>query len=368
MLGTVLKNFFSKRKPEENEIAMDHSPPTVKHYNSLDEILDSRFNDEPDQHSNRNSKGLDIEMKLNFGNWAQYHSLLMPKVGIEHTGKRIRIGKAETIKWINCERSEYMLLNSLTPEVQKLVSAYPTTRQKWRKPHSHFSGKNKAREQNAIKKLTSMSRSEETLTSYIANVEQLISECEIAHGQDSIKFEELGKYMLLAGLDPSFNAFKTVLENSYVDELTFRQLGEKLVNEDQNRLINEDVGASLEEAKCIHNRVESTCYKCHPNLHPHAKMVCSDCKVKGHKSKWYRGCKANKSKQLEKTLEKTETGAMLLESEDIYDPNEDYDTMNYLFQLTDGGHGDKNYVAFTFGDQNHCDHILDSDASKNCNL
>jgi hypothetical protein len=64
-------------------------------------------------------------------------------LGIDHTGKRIRIGKAETIKWINCEQNEYMLLNSLTPEVQKLVSAYPTTRQKWRKSTATFREKTK---------------------------------------------------------------------------------------------------------------------------------------------------------------------------------------------------------------------------------
>jgi hypothetical protein len=183
-----------------------------------------------------------METKLDFDNWTRYHALLLPKlpVGIEKTGKRIRVGKAETVEWINCERSEFMLVNSLSPKVEKLVTNYGTVRQKWKKLYSHFSGKNKGKAQSAIKSLTSVSRATDTLTDFIANVEEAVTKCEIAHGKDSIKFEDLGKTMLLAGLDMAFNPIRTVLENND-ESLTFRQLAQRLLNDEQNRTDNEAV-------------------------------------------------------------------------------------------------------------------------------
>jgi hypothetical protein len=243
----------------------------IDHVESLEDIQDSQWNNESDDHQNRNTKGLDMDVKLTWDNWTHFHSIIVPKVNIEQVGKRIRVGKARTIRWINCERSEYMLTNCLSADVQKMFNGYSTTREKWRKLYKHFSGKNKARSQSAMKKLTTSSRGTKSLVDFISFIENLVKECEIAYGSESIRFEDLGKTMLLSGLDSSFNAVRTILENEKDDEISLQELAERLKTDEENR--NQDGEGMANNLvptpiKCSYERVPEKCWLCTPSSHP----------------------------------------------------------------------------------------------------
>ena len=369
-----LKSILGKRKRDRS-----HNPDVME-YSSLDEITDSEWNNEVDNHSTRNTKGLELDIKLDWDNWSRYHSILLPKVGIEQTGKRIRVGNAETISWINCERSEFMLINSLTPAVQRMVAGYRTTREKWRKIHKHFSGKNKSRAQASLKKLTTNSRGSQSLVTYISSVEELVRECEVAYGGKSINFEDLGKTMLLTGLDSSFNAVKTVLEGENDETISLRDLGERLKNDEENRSNDNEFAGNLvpgnpDPINCNHRRVKSQCWTCTPSSSPHFHKVCVACKEKGHANAKFRGCKKHTKQENPKV--EIEDGMVLMD--DIYDPNEDYDyseigaSLDEVYdqnedydypKISASLESNTDYVSYSFGAFGTNDHILDSGASK----
>ena len=326
-------------------------------------IDDSPWNDEPDPGATRSTNGLVVDTKLDYNNWQDYCTTLFPKAAIEQCAKRIRIGTSETLHWVNCERSEFMLVNSLSPDVKRLVSDCTTTREKWKKLVKRFSGKNKARAQKALKKLTNSSQGDSTLDTFISDATALVKECETAHGKDFIRFEELGKYMILKGLNNEFKTIKTIIVNENEEELSIRQLGEKLQNALDSIEQEDEMGLNLTphqilQQKCTHSRNGRTCWDCHPELNPFKNSKCIDCHQMGHKNSRYKGCFKFNDKR---NKPKVEQANFFSTDHDIYDPNEELDESDptchsaYTF--------DDEYSTFSLSNGN-TGLILDTGASK----
>jgi hypothetical protein len=200
-------------------------------------------------------------------------------------------------------RAQRIIFSNVSKNIQSQLVNLKSAPEMWNYTYREFSGTNKFRKNQGIKKLaTATYDSSMTLDDNLLELESTIIATETASGSKSISIVELGIHMFLNCLPERFSNCRTILDTQ-PQEVTLSLLKSTLKEENERHKERSERSddqtppfIGLANTKCQHGRQMKRCWNCNPELHP-SKQTCKDCNKKGHYSRNSRLCEQHDSKR-----------------------------------------------------------------------
>lgn len=253
------------------------------------------------------TKGLDIDVKLNSKNYSYWKFKMLPlledegiisyTLQVTPTPENQNPPPAGQLVMVDTPRAKRAILVNVCEEIGTSLMTFTTAKQMWDFLYNEYSGKNEGRKFIGIKRLAQFNYEKASLKENLKEIQNIVQDTVIAAGSDTFRFDDLAVTMFLNCLPERFHATRSILEQSK-ETLTIKTISEALLAEDERiqtrESTNEGFAAVVESKRseskrCRHDRAKKACWTCDPSLHP-SKFTCQDCQTVGHKTKNSQKC------------------------------------------------------------------------------